>query len=166
MIHWMLIRSYLAQGDSDPTAKAISSQGVSVDMSIPDITFEHQPISVAEEVSAPGREGKCPVAVAGNSNVNLGKGNTSNENDTNGELHPIYDINYTGVADKFVNSILPANQFNLPENTDKVDTELYNAWSSQSDFKFSFVPIDEQLLPDTEYTSNVMGRPPSQYMKL
>ena len=153
-----------AQGDSDPTAKAISSQGVSVDMSIPDIRFEHQPISAAKVVSAPGRKRKCPVAIVGNSavctNGNLGKGNTSNENDTKGEFRPIYDINYAGVADKFVNSILHANQFNLSENTDKVDTEIYNAWRHQSDFKFGFVLIDKQLLPDTEYTSNVMGRSP------
>ena len=72
-------------------------------MSISDIRFEHQPISSAKVVSTPGREGKCPVAVVGNSavctNGNLGKGNTSNENDTKGEFHAIYDINYAGVAD-------------------------------------------------------------------
>ena len=151
-----------AQGDSDPTAKAISSQGASVGMSISDIRFEHQPISAAKVIYTPGREGKCPVAVVGNSavctNGNLGKGNVSNENNTKGEFNPIYDINYAGVADKFVNSILHANQLNLSENTDKVDTEIYNTWHHQSDF--GFVPIDEQLLPDTEYTSNVMGRPP------
>ena len=152
-----------AQDDSGSTAKAISSQGVSVGMSTPNIRWEYQPISAAKVVSAPGREGKCSVAVAGNSavctNVSLDKGNTNNENDNKGELCPIYDINYAGVADKFVNSILHANQFNLSENTDKVNTEIYNAWRRQSDFKFGFVPIDEQL-SDIEHTSNVMGRSP------
>ena len=115
-------------------------------------------------VSVHGRQGKCSVAVAGNSavctNVSLDKGNTNNENDNKGELCPIYDINYTGVADKFVNSILHASQISLSENSDKVDTEIYNAWRRQSDFKFCFVPINEQLLPDIEHISNVMGRSP------
>ena len=153
-----------AQDDSDSTAKAISSQGVSVDMSTPNIRCEYQPISAAKAVSAPGREGRCSVAVAGTSavctNVSLDRGNTNNKNDNKGELCPIYDINYAGVADKFVNSILHANLFNLSENTDKVDTEIYKAWHRQSNFKFGFVPIDEQLLPVIKHTSNVMGRSP------
>ena len=109
-------------------------------------------------------EGRCPVAVIGNSavstNENLGKSNASNGNSTMGEVHSIYDINHAGVVDKFVNSILHANQFNLSENTHKVDTEIYNAWRRQSDFKFGFVPIDEQLLPDTLHTNNVSHSSP------
>ena len=148
-----------AHGESDPTAKAISSQEVSVDMNTVDLGFEHQPISPAKVISTPGREGRCPVVVMDNSvvstNENLGKSNASNKNHTMGEVHPIYDINHAGVVDKFVNSILHANQFNLSESTPKVDTEIYNAWRCQSDFKFGFVSIDEQLLPDTEHISNV-----------
>ena len=153
-----------AQGDSDQTAKVIPSQGVSVDMNVPDFRFKHQPISAAKVVSNPGKEGECPVAVAKNSQVctkvTLGKGHMSNKDDTKDELRPIFDINFAGVADKFVNSILLVNQLKLSANTDKVDTEIYNAWRRQSDFSFGFVPLDEQLLSDIEHTSNVMGRSP------
>ena len=135
-----------------------------MDMKTSGFRFEHQPICAAKVVSAPGKEGKCPLVVVEDSavctNVNLGNDNVSNENDAKGEFHPIYDINYAGVADKFVNSILHANQFNLSTNTGKVDTEIYNAWCRQSDFNFGFIPIDEQLLPDVDHTSNVMGRSP------
>ena len=154
----------LAHGESDPTAKAISSQEVSVDMNTSDFRFEHQPISAAKVISTPGIEVRCPVAVMGNyavsTNENLGKSNASNENHTTGEVHSIYDINHAGVVDKFVNSILHANQFNLSESTHKVDTDIYNAWRCQSDLKFGFVPIDEQLLPDTEHISNASHSSP------
>ena len=89
-------------------------------MNTSDFRFEHQPISAAKVISTPGMQGRCPVAVMGNSvvstNENLGKSNASNENHTMGEVHSIYDINHAGVVDKFVNSILHANQFNLSES--------------------------------------------------
>ena len=160
----------LAHGESDPTAKAISSQEVSVDMNTSDFRFEYQPISTAKVISTTGVEGRCPVAVTGNpavsTNKNLGKCNASNEIHTMGEVHSIYDISHAGVVDKFVNSILHANQFNLSESTHKVDTEIYNAWRCQSDFKFGFVPIDEQLLPDTLHISNASHSSPFRIHEL
>ena len=143
---------------SDLTAKAISSQGVSMDINIPDVMFDHQPINAAKVVSAPGTEGKCPDVRVKNSvilnNVNLNKGKMKNIYNTKGELRPIYDINYAGVEDKCVNSILHVNQFKLSENNDKVDTEIYNSWRRQSNF--GFVPISEQLLPETDVINKVM----------
>ena len=58
--------------------------------------------------------------------------------------HPLYDINYAGVQDKFVNSILHVSQFNgiIPN----VDTEIYHKWRDQTDFKFGFVPLAEQIM--------------------
>ena len=59
-----------------------------------------------------------------------------------------------------MNSILHLKQFKLYEISDKIDTEIYNARRCQSDFDFGFVPISEQLLPDTDITSKVMGKSP------
>ena len=56
---------------------------------------------------------------------------------------PLYDVNYTGVEDKFVNLILHAHQFSTSLNTDKAESEIYNAWCRQSDFDFGFVPLSE-----------------------
>ena len=84
-----------------------------------------------------------------------------NEHDTKGELCSIYDINYAGVEDKFVNSILHENQFKLSENNDQVVTEIYYAWRCQSDLNFVFfAPNGEQLLPDTDVTNKVMDTSP------
>ena len=59
--------------------------------------------------------------------------------------HLLYDINYAGVQDKFVNSILYVGQFNgiIPN----VDTEIYHKWRNQTDFTFGFVPLAEQIMP-------------------
>ena len=45
---------------SDPTAKAISPQGISMDINTPDAMLDNQPISTAKVVSAPRVKGKCP----------------------------------------------------------------------------------------------------------
>ena len=39
---------------SDLTAKAISTQGVSMDINIPHVTLDHQPTSTSKVVSPPG----------------------------------------------------------------------------------------------------------------
>ena len=67
-------------------------------------------------------------------------------------------MNNQGVLDKFVNSILHANQFSgiIPD----VDTEIYHKWRDQSDFNFGFVPLGDQILPDTLKVNN------SKYLNL
>ena len=61
---------------------------------------------------------------------------------------PIFDINYSGIEDKFANSILHAHQFvkNLIGN---VNTCIHKKWREQSQFDFGFVPIDDQTMPNT-----------------
>ena len=90
-----------------------------------------------------------------------------NEHDTKGELCSIYDINYAGVEDKFVNSILHENQFKLSENNDQVVTEIYYAWRCQSDLNFVFL---SQMVSNCYQTQmlqiKLWTHLPSQYMKL
>ena len=82
------------------------------------------------------------------------------DSDVRSNLHQIYDVNYIGIEDKFANSILHVNQLQLVGATDTVNTEIYNAWCRQSDFDFGFVPIGEQLLPNTQVINDTMGRSP------
>ena len=60
------------------------------------------------------------------------------------------ETQHIGVQDKFVNSILHVGQFNgiIPN----VDTEIHNKWRNQSDFKFGFVPLAEQMMPNDMLT--------------
>ena len=70
------------------------------------------------------------------------KVNSSKVMTQNGVLfapHILYDVNYSGVQDKFFNSILPASQFiGIIPN---VDTEIYHKWRNQSDFRLCFVQV-------------------------
>ena len=94
---------------SDLTAKDISPQGVSMDVNLPDRSLDGQPIGSAKSISAPGVEDKCSnLADSGSallSDVTLEQGEGHDTSNMKGELRPIFDINYTGVGDKFVNSI-------------------------------------------------------------
>ena len=76
-------------------------------------------IHISMVISASGVEGKCPDTAdqssAFLSNVNLEQGKGHDIINTKGGVRPIFDINHTGVEDKFVNSILSANQFKLCE---------------------------------------------------
>ena len=60
----------------------------------------------------------------------------------------IYNVN--GVDDKFASSILHAAQFRkVGVGNLQVNTEIHKTWHSQSSFDFSYIPIDEQLMPQT-----------------
>ena len=58
----------------------------------------------------------------------------------NCDFLPLYDVNYTVVEDKFVNSILHVHYFSVTG-----DNEICNTWSRESDFDFGFVPGENLL---------------------
>ena len=60
---------------------------------------------------------------------------------------PIFDINYSCVEDKLVNSILHANQFGKNLVGD-IDTIIHQKWREQFQFDFGFVPVHEQKMPE------------------
>ena len=68
---------------------------------------------------------------------------------------PIYDVNYAGVEEKFVNSIMHFNQFS--DHIDIADSQshIFQLWREQSDFDFGFIPLAEQQMPDT-FDTNVI----------
>ena len=82
----------------------------------------------------PGVEGKSSdLADSGSallSDVTLEQGEGYDTSNMKGELRPIFDINHTGVEDKFGNSILHVSQFKSCANSDKVDIDIYNTLAS------------------------------------
>ena len=66
---------------------------------------------------------------------------------------PIYDVNYAGVEEKFVNSILHFNQFSEHIDITKPQSHIFQSWREQSDFDFGFIPLGEQQMPNTSHTS-------------
>ena len=59
----------------------------------------------------------------------------------------IYDTKYCGFEDKFTSSILYANQKGNRGDWEVIDNSIHQLWSSQVDFKFGFVPLQNQVLP-------------------
>ena len=114
-----------------------------------DIAVESSEAGVvtAEVISAPGVCEECPPSRATNTNiwskVNSDKVVTHDSALVTPQL--LYDAHYTGVQDKFVNSILHVGQFN--GITPNVDTEIYQKWRNQSDLTLGFVPLAEQIMP-------------------
>ena len=147
---------------SDPIARVISAQGVSMDDHMSKNEINQQPTSPAKVISAPGREGECPDVVVDDAVTVASENVFKAGSDARSDFRQIYDVNYVGIEDKFANSILHVNQFQLVGATDTVNTEIYNAWRRQSDFDFGFVPIGEQLLPNTQVVNDTMGRSPFQ----
>ena len=65
------------------------------------------------------------------------------------------DSNYCGFEDKFTSSVLYAN---YRGNWEVIDEDIHQLWQSQVDFRFGFVPLQKQLLPDPNIgTSNFSG---------
>ena len=66
------------------------------------------------------------------------------------------------MLDKFVSSILHDNQFSgiIP------DVEIYHKWCYQSEFKFGFLPLGDQILPDNVTTNSSEGLTPLEMHKI
>ena len=139
-------------------AKVISSHGVNVDdaltgMIVPEKANTDSDVT-ARVISAPrgNVEGRAEVS---KTPTEQGSGNSDKVNAIKtapSNSQTIYDVNNQGVLDKFVNSILHANQFSgiIPD----VNTEVYHKWCDQSDFNFGFVLLGDQILPDTLKVNN------------
>ena len=80
--------------------------------------------------------------------------NTDRENDTNFGEVLIYDVNDSGVDDKFASSILHITQFKkVGVGNLNIDTEIHKKWRCQSAFDFGYIPSDERLMPQTAETN-------------
>ena len=69
------------------------------------------------------------------------------------QLCPIYDVNNMGMEEKFVNTIIFANQGNK-DLAQGVNTPIFNHWKQQVDFQFGFVPLGSQLMPSNPTLCN------------
>ena len=153
------IRVTLSPDVSDPIAEVISAPGV---VSEPGQGFEGQNVA-AKVMSAPGTQGKShPDHVVG---IQCKQGNESAEMVQSGLL-PLYDVNSSGVEDKFVNSILHMHQFSTSGGIGVLDSEIYNAWRRQSDFNFGFVPLSNQMLPNIVTVNEARGKSPIQILEI
>ena len=63
------------------------------------------------------------------------------------QLKLIYDKNYCGFEDKFTSSVLYVSHKGSKENWEVIDENIHQLWQSQVDFRFGFVPLQDQLLP-------------------
>ena len=112
-------------------AKVISSPGDSVDVCTGSVITEKVSTccdSTAKVISILRGDAEGRAEVSSNPNE-WGSVNSEKVNSTKtvpSTPNAIYDVNNQGVLDKFVNSILHANQFSgiIPN----IDTEIYHKW--------------------------------------
>ena len=147
------IRVSRAPDVSDPTAEVISIPKVK---NVTESGFG-DPQMAAKVISSQGSESDFNI----NDKVEI----KCDEIDSIGEkvqsgLLAVYDVNSSGIEDKFVNSILHVHQFSTSVETGEVNSDTYNAWRHQSDFDFGFVPLGDQILPSTKTVNEVKGKTP------
>ena len=68
--------------------------------------------------------------------------------------YTMQDNNYPGVDEKFVNSIMHANQLTDQNDSLHIDTPINHAWHCESEFKFGYVPVTEQTMPGNMQENN------------
>ena len=102
----------------------------------------------AKVISIPGGHEDSSLSNVKNTNVrrSLNFAKVVTKNSAPSAPQVLSDAQYIGIQDKFGNSILHVGQFN--GITPNVDTEIHNKWRNQSDFKFGFVPLAEQIMPE------------------
>ena len=149
------IRVIQAPDVSDPTAEVISAKRGINDTGQ---GFEGQNMA-AKVISASGTQAKSHSNNISGSQYK--QYNSSAEMIQSGLL-PLYDVNYTGIEDKFVNSILHVHQFSTSGDIGELDSEIYNTWRHQSDFNFGFVPLGDQMLPRIVTVNEAKGKSPIQ----
>ena len=111
------------------------------------ILVAQQQILTAKIISHPDISDKPQIHSDPNSDSRVSVNVDIAEN-ADSERTLIYDVNYSGIDDKFASSILHANQFKVVGvDNGGIDTEIHKKWRCQSLFDFGYIPIDEQLMP-------------------
>ena len=126
---------------SDPTAKVISPARSSVDIT-----------------KAYGRQKQAAKVISATELDSKG----SNQNSSECDLIPLFDINHMVVEDKFANSILHVHRLLHNEQIEGANSETYNAWRRQSDFDFGFVPLSDQMVSNVSTINHVEDKSPLQ----
>ena len=72
---------------------------------------------------------------------------------------PVYDVNLAGIEDKFTSAIYNAG-IQAMKCQEQNNCALFKQWQNQSDFQFGFIPLDEQIMPDTSVVNCSDGLSP------
>ena len=72
----------------------------------------------------------------------------------------IFDVNHSGIEDKFVNSILHARHAIDVNKVPNVDNDTFHKWRHQSAFNFGYVPLGDQLMPGVDIMNDAMNLTP------
>ena len=67
------------------------------------------------------------------------------------KIKPIYDVNYCGFDDKFATSVIFCNQRKARTDLSEINHPIFHLWHEQMDFNFGFVPLQPQIMPDSEF---------------
>ena len=81
------------------------------------------------------------------------------------QLCPIYDVNNVGMDEKFVSTIIFANQGNR-DLAQGVNTPIFNQWQRQINFQFGFVPLGCLLMPSSVTSWNSHDYSPIEMHKI
>ena len=71
---------------------------------------------------------------------------------------PVYDINLAGIEDKFTSALYNAGIQGV--KCQDQNNSLFKQWQDQSQFQFGFIPLDEQIMPDTSVVNCSDGLSP------
>ena len=68
-----------------------------------------------------------------------------------------FHVNYSGIEDNFVNSILHANAKHCIDTNKipNVNTDIFHKWHHQSAFNFSYIPLRNQLMPVVDMVNDL-----------
>ena len=71
-------------------------------------------------------------------------------------------VNYSGIEDKFVNSILHAKHSIDTNKIPSVVTDIFHKWRRQSAFNFGYIPLGNQLMPVVDMINDSVNLNPLQ----
>ena len=89
-------------------------------------------------------------------NSDIVKGSQRCENSNQLILH----VNYSGIEDKFVNSILHAKHAVDVNKVSNVNNDTFHKWRRQSAFNFGYIPLADQLMPGVDTMNDALDLTP------
>ena len=68
---------------------------------------------------------------------------------------PIYDVNLAGIKDKFTSALYNVGTRGV-KCQDQNNCPLFRQWQNQSQFQFGFIPLEEQIMPDSSVVGHLL----------
>ena len=73
------------------------------------------------------------------------------------KVKPVYDVNYGGFDDKFATSVMFFNYKKAKIDPIQINYPIFHLWHNQVDYNFGFVPLQPQVMPDSELQDTVFS---------